>query len=204
MQTEISYALLGIGAFTIVLGFVALLRQKTYIDANSNSTEVEVPFFGRMKTNLPALLFVFIGAVLVSVPAFRSATGIKVWEINGPAVQLDDGTEIKKEDWDNHFKIRLVPDSFNDVGIFDTKNKGRFTFKLPLIEGVDFEKAVDHIVFELVGEPYFTCSLFPEEELKAYHSNKTNSIISSAGGNYREFRTIKLSKPTDLNKSCKD
>jgi len=203
MQTEISYALLGIGALTIVLGFVALLRQKTYIDANNSSTEVEVPFFGRMKTNLPALLFVFIGAVLVSVPAFRSGAEIKWWEIRGPAVQLDDGTEIKKEDWHN-FKIKLVPRNFNDVGVFDTQNKGRFVVRVPLIEGVAFEKAVTEIIFELDGETYLTCSLFTDEELKAYHTDKRSSAISSAGEGYREFRTIKLGKPTDLNQSCKD
>jgi hypothetical protein len=50
-----------LAAFALGLGFFALLKQKTYLDASGTVTSVEVPFVGKMHTNYPALLFVFIG-----------------------------------------------------------------------------------------------------------------------------------------------
>ena len=48
-----------------VLGFIALLKQKTYIDPATNApTEVEISNFGKMKTNYPALVFVLCGFIL--------------------------------------------------------------------------------------------------------------------------------------------
>jgi hypothetical protein len=49
-----------LAVLALVLGFFALLKQKTYIDANSGAvTSVELPLIGKLKTNYPALVFVF-------------------------------------------------------------------------------------------------------------------------------------------------
>ena len=40
-----------LAAFALGLGFVALLKQKAYLDANSGTvTAVEVPFIGKLQT----------------------------------------------------------------------------------------------------------------------------------------------------------
>ena len=58
-ESTIIYLLAGL---CFVLGFVALLKQKTYIDSQTNQpTEIELPFVGKLTTNYPALGFVFIG-----------------------------------------------------------------------------------------------------------------------------------------------
>jgi len=47
-----------LGTLCIILGFIALLSSRIYIDKASNSTvEVEVPFFGKLKGNYPTLVF---------------------------------------------------------------------------------------------------------------------------------------------------
>ena len=61
-ESTIIYLLAGL---CFVLGFVALLKQKTYIDSQTNQpTEIELPFVGKLKSNFPALVFVVVGAFL--------------------------------------------------------------------------------------------------------------------------------------------
>ena len=51
---------LGISILLIILGFIALLKQKTYIDSKTQQpTKIKLPFFGEMITNFPALIFIF-------------------------------------------------------------------------------------------------------------------------------------------------
>jgi hypothetical protein len=60
-----AYILFGIAVLSIILGFVALLSQKIYLDATTKQpTEVDIPFLGKLKSNYPALVFVFLGAAL--------------------------------------------------------------------------------------------------------------------------------------------
>src|SRR5207248_1160733 len=60
-----AYIVFGIAILSIILGFIALLSQKIYLDPATNQpAEVEVPLLGKIKTNYPALVFVFLGAVL--------------------------------------------------------------------------------------------------------------------------------------------
>ena len=82
----ISYAISGM---SIVLGFIALLTQRIYVDTNTQKTiQMEIPILGKMKTNYPALAFVFLGFVLAlvavnktpeQIPKMSPAnTGIKI------------------------------------------------------------------------------------------------------------------------------
>jgi hypothetical protein len=210
MTTGIAYPLIAVAVLAILLGFVALLLQKNYLDVNNNmKTEVEVPLFGKMTTNFPALVFLFIGAAIIGVVAYRAPSAppasIVIWSVSAPAVQLAGGVEIKKADWDTKFKVNLLPDNHPGLDL-KRENEGHFTLNLPLIEGTSFEQAVKEIVFELEGDTYFTCSLNPEEELKIYQNDKANSILSSVNDGVRVFKTIKLRKGTDLdqNQSCKN
>ena len=67
------YILFGIALLSIILGFVALLSQRIYLDATTmEATEVDVPFVGKIKSNYPALVFVFLGTVL-AVYAFQKS-----------------------------------------------------------------------------------------------------------------------------------
>ncbi|WP_126979372.1 hypothetical protein [Frigidibacter oleivorans] len=73
----VSYLAL-VTALLISLGGVwALLRQQVVVDANGQPTEIELPFFGKMKTNYPSLVAVLIGAALTS------------WVVNRIPVEFD-------------------------------------------------------------------------------------------------------------------
>jgi len=56
-----------------ILGFIALLSSRIYIDQPSNSTgEVEVPFLGKPKGNYPALVFVLLGPLWLRTESRRT------------------------------------------------------------------------------------------------------------------------------------
>ena len=60
----------GISTLTIILGFIALLTQKIYIDTDTKQlTQIDIPMVGKMKTNYPALIFLFLG-IFLAVYAF--------------------------------------------------------------------------------------------------------------------------------------
>ncbi len=53
------------GIAIIAIGAYSAIHQKVYYDANKKSvaTEVEIPFFGKVKTTAPAIALCFIGLV---------------------------------------------------------------------------------------------------------------------------------------------
>lgn len=55
--------LLGLGAIAVAAKFA--FSQKTYIDSNTGQamTEIDVPIFGKLKTNTPAIALCFLGVV---------------------------------------------------------------------------------------------------------------------------------------------
>lgn len=55
----------------LTFGFIALLKQKTYLDPATRkpTTEVEIDGFGRLKTNYPALIFVFFSVFVFIFPS---------------------------------------------------------------------------------------------------------------------------------------
>ena len=86
----------GISVLSIILGFVALLTQKVYIDRERNMpTQVEVPLFGKLKTNYPALIFVFLGFLMAYVAFDRSRELPKRdWLITGSFVSDDSSINL--------------------------------------------------------------------------------------------------------------
>ena len=54
-----------IGGVICVLAIVFMFKQKTIFDANGNVTSIEIPIFGKMQTNAPAIVMVFLGSAVV-------------------------------------------------------------------------------------------------------------------------------------------
>jgi len=50
---------------SIIVGAVFAFRQKVYVDrANDDKvTEIDVPLFGKLKTNTPAIALAFVGLI---------------------------------------------------------------------------------------------------------------------------------------------
>lgn len=57
------------GIVLLVMTMILVAKRRIYFDAESKAvTEVELPFFGKVKTQAPALVLVLVGAVMVLVP----------------------------------------------------------------------------------------------------------------------------------------
>src|SRR5262245_61089465 len=67
----LSLASVIVGAIFGVSSLYLLFRQTPVVDAAGNVTEVELPLFGKLKTNYPSLVAFFIGAFLVWFPLNR-------------------------------------------------------------------------------------------------------------------------------------
>lgn len=91
------FIMYGISSLSIVLGFIALLTQTIYIDRESNQpTEIEIPFLGKLKTNIPSIVFVFLGCGLAFYTFDESFPPKQVdWTIKG----LFQNTKNTDFDW---------------------------------------------------------------------------------------------------------
>ena len=58
-------AMLG-SVITLIGSMVFLFRQKTVVDQDGTVSEIDLPFFGRLKSNYPSILMGFIGAALAA------------------------------------------------------------------------------------------------------------------------------------------
>lgn len=125
-----------LAAFALGLGFFALLKQKTYLDAGSGAvTAVEVPLVGKMKTNYPALLFVFVGLVFgYFAYAYNDAeeiwTATKTFTIEG---QLKSGTPVT--DW-SAAEITVIPSSLVHQHV-DANGRYRIDLEMPKRQSFD-------------------------------------------------------------------
>lgn len=57
--------IIGLGSLYI------LLKQKPVLDEHGNVTEIDIPIFGKLKSNYPSLAALLIGAFLVFYPLYR-------------------------------------------------------------------------------------------------------------------------------------
>lgn len=168
----------GLSALSLVFGFIALLAQKTYIDTNSQQqTEIEVPILGKMKTNFPALVFVFlgIGLPLVALHYLKPVT----WTISGKFT-YNGGEDIAWQDGTlavspASFKAKVEPD-------------GRFTIEADIEEGKTFEEAVKIIDY---SHPRGSIQIIPKKELRNYET-KQNTSLDYADGTTRIYKPIPL------------
>lgn len=66
-----SYIVLAISLVLAIGGVWALLKQKVVIDAEGQPSAIEIPLFGKLKTNTPALVACFLGAGLAAFTVQR-------------------------------------------------------------------------------------------------------------------------------------
>src|ERR1700739_2244340 len=130
----------GLAAFCFILGFAALLAQKTYVDTQTNQpTEVELPLVGKLKTNYPALVFVAVGAFLAAFTWSKPRNlGEEEWTITG-SLRQPAGEALKWEDG----ALVLLPKAF-DVAL---PPNGTFQITGSIPQGKQFEDIVTSILY---------------------------------------------------------
>ena len=160
------YFALGISVLSIVLGFIALLTQKIYIDSRTNTlTEVEIPLFGKMKTNFPALIFVFLGFALIFFVVEKFNIQKEDWLITG-SLQTVEGREI---DWGKGV-LELFP---CDIKESEIGKNGNFRILASIEKGKTFEDIIERVHFDHPGGASFV--LFPRKE---YERHSVRSLLS--------------------------
>jgi hypothetical protein len=180
------FVMYGIALLSIILGFIALLTQKTYIDCETNQpTELEVPFLGKMKTNMPALVFVIIGFVL-SYVTFDKSYEMTLekspprqveWTITGSFEEpVGDTTEI---DW-RRGSLYLLPNYVKP----NISDKGTFMITAEVDEGKTFEEVYDAILFT---HDDANAQILTKKEYTAY-VNKQESLIEDTTKTLRKYK----------------
>jgi hypothetical protein len=75
-QFTLLYYLCEFGGLVMIVGGILLIyKEKIYIDSTTNQvTEIDVPFFGKLKTNVPALALFALGFIPLIYPITRVRT----------------------------------------------------------------------------------------------------------------------------------
>lgn len=180
MQLSI-YILYGISLVAIILGFIALLKQKTYIDKKTNQvTEVSLPIFGRMKTNYPSLLFLATGISLAFYVFSKSYDKTTEWTVKG---RFTDPTN-KVTDF-NTGELKVIPGNINcKVG-----RDGAFEITMKIKDGIDFEEAVESIVYSCDN---YSASILPLSEKEKKKLKDNTCLLSSDTRTTRTYKAVPL------------
>jgi len=176
------YVTYGIALVAILLGFVALLMQKTYVDRETKQpTEIELPILGKMKTNAPALAFVFLGVALALAAFEKSYPPKKVeWTVQGSFKNVP-GKHI---DWPTG-TLAIHPTDFQPA----VSTAGRFTITAMIEEGRSFEDAIELIDY---SHPSGSVQLRPKQEYGRYLEHDTSSLIEGTTETTRRFKPLTL------------
>jgi hypothetical protein len=164
------------------LGFVALLMQKTYLDAKTRKPiEIKVPVLGKMKTNYPALAFVFLGAFLAYVGFVNSFPPRRVeWTLTGSLKHPDN----KRVDWPRGHDLALIPTTIKErVG-----DNGDFELVAMIDEGKRIEDVFELLVF---NHPEGSVRVPLRDQYEAFVEKKS-SLLSKATGHTRHYAQIPI------------
>ncbi len=133
-----AFSSLMICVLAMLLGFVALLRQKTYLDPKTNAPiEIELPLVGRMKANYPALTFIFVAAFFGFLAYSSQEIQPNQWSVTG-SVGYADGTQLKQADW---AALRITIDPVLYESTVNKRSAGHFTIAPALPKSPLFWKA---------------------------------------------------------------
>jgi hypothetical protein len=193
--------LLSAGVLTLFLGFFALLRQTTYLDAKTNAPiEIELPIFGRMKTNYPAVIFLFIAALFGYLGYLSRDLPRAQWSVVG-SVAYPNGTLLDAADW-KELQINVVPSSYNST--VNKDNSGRFTIAPALLDGINFEDEITSVIFSLNKSPYLSCRYSPKQELDNWNDQTKHgqSLLRDVAQHSRLLKGVKLDKYDSGDPQC--
>lgn len=179
-----AYILFGVAVVLVVLGFVALLKQKTYLDAATQKpVDIEVPLLGKLKANYPSLAFVFLGTVLAGVAFEKSFPPRKVeWALTGSLKHPG----RKHVNWAQGYDLTLIPSTV--IVKERMGDQGEFELVALIDEGKSIEQAFELLVFT---HPEGSVRVPLKAEYDAYR-HKGNSLITAATAHTRHFGKIPI------------
>jgi hypothetical protein len=177
------YILYGISVMSILLGFVALLKQKTYInEATKEVTEVELPLVGKLKTNYPSLVFLAMGIFLAVFVFNKSYNTKKVWEISGRFID----TTKTITNW-SEGELNIQPSAIRTK---DIDSLGNYHICLELNDGQEIEDIVELITYTNQKLSY---NFQPSEEKKKNQKKDNSSLLAISTTSTRIYKPATLS-----------
>lgn len=176
----------GLAILAILLGFVALLTQRIYLSANTQKpVDIEIPLLGKMKTNYPALIFVFLGFFLAFY-AFEKGLPAKEkkeieWTIDGAF------KDAEINDWRTGGTLTLfAPNIRNRIDPRVYPN-GNFRIRIWIEEGTSFEEIVERIDYiHRAGE----VKIHPNKE----YPKRENSLLENESSHARTYKPMPLKR----------
>lgn len=171
----------GISVLSILLGFIALLAQRIYLDSEtSQPTQLIVPFLGKVKTNYPALIFVILGFSMAYIAFDKSYERPKVaWTIEGSLKMPANG----HLDWAEG-TLSIHPADFQ----LEVSPTGKFRVNANLPEGQTFEDVVEFIDY---SNKKGSAKIYPIKELEHYRQN-TSSLIEHMSETSRVYKPVTM------------
>lgn len=158
----------GLSVLLIVLGFVALLKQKTYLDAATQQpVQVEIPVIGKVKTNYPALIFVLLGFAMGWSAFEKSFPPRKAeWTVKGTFKN----PSTNKVEW-KAGTLTLTPSDLNTT-LYD---QGSFEMTALIDEGKSIEDVYETLDFSLANG---SVQVDLKKEVAAFHQGQSNHIAT--------------------------
>ncbi len=139
------------GCFLSIGSFILLYTQKFVKDKETGKISVELPFFGRITTNYPALILTFFGAAFILVPVNYCYQNPEMLPIHGKVElqggPVNDGILIgiipdkykTFTNTDGSFRIEVVSDGHSYTGLAYYRSGDRtFTHT----SGIDLDKGM--------------------------------------------------------------
>lgn len=174
--------LLVLSFLSVILGFVALLNQKIYLDAQTReATEIDVPILGKMKTNYPSLVFVFLGfAMAVAVLVQHGKTEPVTWKVSGQFLSDDREMQWLAKD------LTVFPCGLQ---IAMNKDTGEFNIELDIEKGKNFEDTIEVITY---SAPKASGTIIPGRQMELFDQGDSGSLLKTKGSRLRMYKPAPL------------
>lgn len=130
---------------SIILGFIALLTQKVYMDSQTRDpVEYEIPLLGKVKTNYPAIVFVVLGFALLAykihlIGEHEAKRSKQNWVITGSLTSPANNPPLDL----SGFNINLHPTEIKRKDPGD----GDYFIEVEIERGETFENKIEKIFF---------------------------------------------------------
>jgi len=187
MATNVIIIMYVLAGLCFILGAIALMMQKTYIDKQTNQpTEIEIPILGKLKTNYPSLVFVVIGGVLAAIPWYKESPvqppiGKEQWVITG-AFLAPPGETLR---WETGI-ITILPK------VFEAVPYPNGTFQI--IGTIPKDKKIEDMVSAInYTNGKFSSCILVSNEYKKFKEGKA-SVIETEGDTCLKLKPVALNR----------
>jgi hypothetical protein len=172
-----------ISCLLVVLGFIALLLQKVYLDPKTDqpNVEVHVPFVGKMKTNFPSLAFLFLGVVM-AIYAYTRPSKLDMPLVDWQLIGNFEYEGIEPIDF-REGKLQIFP-----CGIKSFVSKaGQFQIEMKIEEGKSLEEEIQWIDY---SHPRGSTKIVLKKEYQKWENNDPACLIEVATENSRIYKGL--------------